>query len=105
MVAGNEGRLNQQQFVQCLYLMDQAQRGQAPPPKLPPGPFPPMAAQPQIPTAAQGQPGGFSIADTQRVRACGGGERREGGLLSNRTFAIDCASPRTTLLLAPAPAF
>ena len=75
VVAGNEGRLAQHQFVQCLYLMDQAKRGQAPPPKLPPGPFPPMAsapsrAPPQQPAGGAAPPtgpAGFSIADTQRV--------------------------------------
>ncbi|KAK9791341.1 hypothetical protein WJX73_000496 [Symbiochloris irregularis] len=74
VVAGNDGRLSQQQFVQCLYLMDQAKRGQAPPAKLPEGPFPPMAATPQISPGGGGVPGGrregptgFSIADTQRA--------------------------------------
>lgn len=53
-VAGDEGFLSQQQFVQCLYLMDNAKRGIPPPPKVPSGPFPPMAsASASTPQAAQ----------------------------------------------------
>ncbi|KAL3162274.1 hypothetical protein ABBQ32_009966 [Trebouxia sp. C0010 RCD-2024] len=52
-VAGDEGYLSQHQFVQCLYLMDNAKRGIPPPPKLPSGPFPPMAAAPRPQSGSQ----------------------------------------------------
>ncbi|DBB00571.1 TPA: hypothetical protein ACH3X3_002269 [Trebouxia sp. C0006] len=67
-VAGDQGYLSQQQFVQCLYLMDNAKRGIPPPPKVPTGAFPPMAAAaptpqggprpsaPQAPTQDNNQP-------------------------------------------------
>lgn len=41
VVAGNAGQLSSDQFVKCLYLMDNAKRGMPVPPALPPGPFPP----------------------------------------------------------------
>lgn len=69
VVAGNEGRLNQQQFLGCLYLMDLARRGVPPPRSLPPGAFPPVAG------AAQGP------ADTGRAFSLSGLEQVCRGLL------------------------
>jgi hypothetical protein len=43
VVAGDEGQLTCQQFLACLYLMDNAKKGIPPPKALPPGPFPPLA--------------------------------------------------------------
>jgi hypothetical protein len=64
VVAGDEGRLSQGQFLSCLYLMDLAKRGVAPPRSLPPGPFPPIAA----PVAApQSSGGAFSLSGVQQV--------------------------------------
>jgi hypothetical protein len=53
-VAGNAGHLNQNQFIQCLYLMDGAKRGFPPPLKLPPGQFPPLAPGAALPPLAIG---------------------------------------------------
>jgi hypothetical protein len=65
-VAGDEGRLNAQQFLGCLYLMDLAKRGMAPPRALPPGAFPPVAgAAPQGPPEAGRA---FSLSGLEQVQ-------------------------------------
>jgi len=45
IVAGDEGRLSQAQFLSCLYLMDLAKRGVKPLRNIPRGPFPPIAGE------------------------------------------------------------
>lgn len=55
VVAGDEGRLTQRQFVSCIYLMERAKRGAPLPQRLPPGPFPPIA-EPDPNTGPQQQP-------------------------------------------------
>ena len=82
VVAGDNGQLTEQQFLACLYLMDQAKRGIPPPASLPPGPFPPIStAAPSQPPWQQlsrqasrvssdgGAPQGFSLDAVQRVSA------------------------------------
>ena len=55
VVAGDEGRLTQQQFVSYIYLMERAKKGAPLPQRLPPGPFPPTA-EPGPSTGSQQQP-------------------------------------------------
>lgn len=43
VVAGNAGHLSQDQFIKCVYLMDNAKRGMPVPKQLPAGQFPPLA--------------------------------------------------------------
>lgn len=43
LVAGDEGRLTQRQFISCIYLMERVKAGAPLPHRLPPGPFPPVA--------------------------------------------------------------
>eukprot|EP01026_Neomeris_dumetosa_P081451 TRINITY_DN91576_c0_g1_i3.p1 TRINITY_DN91576_c0_g1~~TRINITY_DN91576_c0_g1_i3.p1 ORF type:complete len:261 (+),score=43.33 TRINITY_DN91576_c0_g1_i3:263-1045(+) len=57
LVAGDAGELDSQQFVQCLYLMEQIKRGVPLPPALPPGQFPPVQADVgQLPAKVEFQP-------------------------------------------------
>ena len=64
VVAGDEGRLTQRQFIGCIYLMELAKRGAPLPHRLPPGPFPPVsqAASPDAPPRA------VSLSSLQGVR-------------------------------------
>ena len=64
LVAGDEGRLTQGQFLSCIYLMDLAKRGRPLPQRLPPGAFPPVA--PAAP--APGAQGALSLSGMQGVR-------------------------------------
>ena len=64
VVAGDEGRLTQGQFVSCIYLMDLAKRGRPLPQRLPPGEFPPVA--PAAP--ARGAQRALSLSGMQGVR-------------------------------------
>lgn len=66
LVAGDEGRLTQRQFVSCIYLMELAKTGNPLPQRLPPGPFPPVS-QPTAPAARQRS---VSLSDLQGVRSC-----------------------------------
>eukprot|EP00798_Chlamydomonas_sp_ICE-L_P018643 gene18643-25158_t len=63
-VAGQAGQLNGTQFVQSLYLMDQAKRGVRPPTQLPPGQFPPLAG-----AAAAAAPGQWSLQSQNAAAA------------------------------------
>eukprot|EP00891_Asterochloris_glomerata_P006112 jgi/Astpho2/6112/Aster-04057 len=74
VVAGDEGRLTADQFVQCLYLMDNAKRGMIPPTRLPPGPFPPMASTP-LQQALQGG----TTAATPPQASMQQGQQQQGG--------------------------
>ena len=62
VVAGDEGRLNETQFLGCLYLMELAKRGVAPPGSLPLGAFPPIAG-----TAAPEAGRAFSLSGLEQV--------------------------------------
>ena len=64
LVAGDEGRLTQRQFISCIYLMELAKKGAPLPPRLPPGPFPPVSqtASSEAPQRA------VSLSGLQRVR-------------------------------------
>lgn len=64
LVAGDEGRLSQRQFVSCIYLMEQAKRGSPLPKRLPPGAFPPIAA----PAPQHGAQQAVSLSGLQGVR-------------------------------------
>ena len=64
LVAGDEGRLTQGQFLSCIYLMDLAKRGRPLPQRLPPGTFPPVA--PAVP--APGAQRALSLSGMQGVR-------------------------------------
>lgn len=66
LVAGDEGRLTQRQFVSCIYLMELAKTGNPLPQRLPPGPFPPVS-QPTAPAARERS---VSLSDLQGVRSC-----------------------------------
>ena len=64
LVAGDEGRLTQRQFVSCIYLMERAKTGAPLPKRLPPGPFPPVAQSAASDTTQRA----VSLAGLQGVR-------------------------------------
>ena len=64
VVAGDEGRLTQGQFLSCIYLMDLAKRGRPLPQRLPPGAFPPVAPAAPAPGAQRA----LSLSGMQGVR-------------------------------------
>ncbi len=66
LVAGDEGRLTQRQFIGCIYLMELAKKGAPLPPRLPPGPFPPVAQS--GPSDAPQR--AVSLSGLQGVRSC-----------------------------------
>ena len=64
VVAGDEGRLTQGQFLACIYLMDLAKQGRPLPQRLPPGAFPSVAPAAPAPGAQRA----LSLSGMQGVR-------------------------------------
>ena len=107
-VAGNAGHLNQNQFIQCLYLMDAAKRGVPPPPRLPPGQFPPLAPGAVLPPLAIG---GISAGPTGATAATAGGggfgstEGMGPGAVAGPSGAVALSSASSSATATPAGSF
>lgn len=97
VVAGDEGRLSQDHFLGCLYLMDLAKRGAPPPKFLPPGLFPPIAGASAQPNAGSS----FSLSGMQQVCLSG----RPFSCPKDQTFLCTFKKMRTAAQSDPCMAF